>query len=135
VARSRCVCGPRVPDMPGLNLIVASADGSRLYAALETAMAAAALGEPVRLFMQGEAVALLRAPIGFAGDAARVAAGQPDLAQMIAEAAAMNVVLIACQSGMALASLRAGDMGSHIRAGGLVGFLAGVAPDDRLIVY
>ncbi|SKB64313.1 DsrE family protein [Sphingopyxis flava] len=121
--------------MPRLNLIVASADGSRLYAALETAMAAAALGQPVRLFMQGEAVALLCAPVEFAGDAARVAAGQPDLAQMIAEAAAMDVAMIACQSGMTLAGLTAGDLGSHIRAGGLVGFLAGVGPDDRLIAY
>lgn len=121
--------------MHGLSLVIASGDGARLYAAFETAMAAAALGARVRIFVQGEAVALLRAPVGFAGDAARRAAGQPDLAQMIAEAAAMNVVLIACQSGMALASLSAGDMGSHIRAGGLVGFLAGVAPDDRLIVY
>jgi len=122
-------------DMPGLNLIVAGADGSRLYAALETAMAAAALGQPARLFLQGEAVALLRAPVGFAGDAARVAAGQPDLAQMIAEAAAMDVAIIACQSGMALAGMTAEETGPQVRAGGLVGFLAGVGADDRLIVY
>ncbi len=121
--------------MPGLSLIVASADGSRLYAALETAMSAAALGQPARLFLQGEAVALLRAPVSFAGDAARVAAGQPDIAQMINEAAAMDVAIIACQSGMALAGMTVGEMGRHVRAGGLVGFLAGVGADDRLVVY
>lgn len=121
--------------MPGLNLIVASAEGSRLYAALETAMAAAALGQPARLFLQGEAVALLRTPVGFAGDAARVAAGQPDLAQMITEAAAMDVAIIACQSGLALAGMTAGEMLPHVRAGGLVGFLAGAGEDDRLLAY
>jgi predicted peroxiredoxin len=121
--------------MPGLNIIVADAAGSRFYAALETAMASAALGQPARLFLQGEAVALLRTPVGFAGDGARVAAGQPDLAQMIAEAAAMDVAIIACQSGLALAGMTAGEMASHVRAGGLVGFLAGVGESDRLVVY
>ncbi|SNS86288.1 DsrE family protein [Sphingopyxis indica] len=121
--------------MRGLSLIVASGDGARLYAALETAMAAAALGGRVRMFVQGEAVALLRAPAGFAGDAARRAAGQPDLAQMIEEAAAMEVELIACQSGLALAGLTAGDLVPGARMGGLVGFLAAMDDEERLVAY
>ncbi|WP_411342389.1 DsrE family protein [Sphingopyxis sp. J-6] len=121
--------------MPPLNIIVACAEGARLYAALETAMAAAALGAPTRLFLQGEAVALLRPPVGFAGDAARNAAGQPDLASMIEEAAAVDVGLFACQSGMALAGLTAPEMPPHVRAAGLVGFLAAVEASDRLVVY
>lgn len=124
-----------MPDMPALNIIVALADGGRFYAALETAMAASALGTRARIFLQGEAVALLRAPVGFAGDAARKAVGQPDLASMIDEAAAMRVELFACQSGMALADITAPDMPAHVRAAGLVGFLAGVGTDDRLITY
>src|SRR3546814_2731231 len=65
-----------MPDMQGLNIIVAVAEGRRLYAALEAGMAAAALGRPVRIFLQGEAAALLRDPVCFAGDEARRAAGQ-----------------------------------------------------------
>lgn len=122
-------------DMPALNIIVAAAEGPRLYAALEAAMAAAALGRDVRIFLQGEAVALLRAPVGFAGDAARRAAGQPDLAGMIAEAGAMEITLLACQSGMALVGIDATGLAPHVRAGGLVSFLADVGPEDRLIVY
>jgi len=118
-----------------LTIIVAAADGARLYAAIEAAMAAAALGHGARLFLQGEAAALLRLPIGFAGDAARRGAGLPDLAQMIEEAAAMDVELIACQSGLALTGLTADAMAPQARAGGLVGLFADIGPDDRLLVY
>ncbi|HRE36668.1 MAG TPA: hypothetical protein PK217_16500, partial [Sphingopyxis terrae] len=58
-------------DMQRLSIIVASCDGARFYAALETGIAAAALGRPARLFLQGEAAALLRTPVTFAGDGAR----------------------------------------------------------------
>ena len=121
--------------MPGLNIIVASADAGRLTAALETAMAASALGSPARLFLQGEAVALLREPVSAAGDAARRAAGLPDLAALLGEAASMEVAIFACQSGMALAGLIADAMAPEARAGGLVSFLQGVGDDDRLITY
>jgi len=121
--------------MPPLNIIVALAEGGRLYAALETAMAAAALGARARIFLQGEAAALLRPPIGFAGDAARLAAGQPDLAAMIEEAAITGVGLFACQSGMALAALTAPEMPPHVRTAGLVSFLADVEAGDRLLAY
>lgn len=121
--------------MPGLNIIVADADGQRLYAALETAMAAAALGRSARIFLQGEAVGLLREPVGFSGDAARNAVGQPDLAGMIGEAAAMEVGLFVCQSGMALVGLTANELMSQVTAAGLVSFMADIGPGDRLVVY
>lgn len=38
--------------MPGLNIIVAAAEGRRFCAALETAIAAVALGQRARLFLQ-----------------------------------------------------------------------------------
>lgn len=121
--------------MPGLNIIVAVADGRRFYAALETAMASAALGRRVRIFLQGEAAALLRDPVSHPGDAARRAAGQPDLAWMVEEAIAMEIGLFACQSGMALVGAAAADLVPHVRTGGLVSFLADADAADQLIVY
>lgn len=122
-------------DLPSLNIIVAVAEGRRLYAALEAGMAVAALGRPVRIFLQGEAAVLLRAPVSFSGDEARRAAGQPDLAWLVEEAIAMEIALFACQSGMALVGMAATEMVPHVRAAGLVSFMAAVEPDDRLIVY
>lgn len=124
-----------MPDMRGLSIIVAAADGERFYAALEVAMAAAALGQPARVFLQGTAAALLRAPIGHDGDAARRAAGQPDLAGLVAEAAAMDIALCVCQSGMALAGMTARELPPHVHAGGLLSFLAEAGPDDQLAIY
>jgi predicted peroxiredoxin len=121
--------------MPGLNLIVASADGERFYAALEAAAAAAALGRPARIFLQGPAAALLRTPVAFAGDAERRATGQPDLVSLIAEAMAMDVRLVVCQSGMALTGMTASELVPQVRTGGLVSFMAEIGDGDRLVVY
>ena len=121
--------------MPGLSIIVASADGQRFYAALEAAAATAALGRSARIFLQGEAAALLRTPVAFDGDAARRAAGQPDLVSLIAEAMAMGVRLIVCQSGMALARMTASDLVPQVRTGGLVSFLSEAGPNDQLLAY
>ena len=121
--------------MPGLSIIVASADGARFYAALETATAAAALGRPARIFLQGEAAVLLRTPVAFDGDAARRAAGQPDLASLVAEAMAMDVRLIVCQSGMALAGMTADELVSDVCVGGLLSFLAEMGSEDQLLTY
>ena len=124
-----------MPDMQSLNIIVAVAEGRRLYAALEAGMAAAALGRRVRIFLQGEAAALLRDPVSFAGDEARKAAGQPDLAWLVEEAVAMDIALFVCQSGMALVGMAATELVPHVRAAGLVSFMAEVGVEDRLIVY
>jgi predicted peroxiredoxin len=121
--------------MPQINLIVATADGRRFYAALEAAIAWAALGRSVRLFLQGEAVALLREPVGHAGDEARRAAGQPDLAWMLNEAMDMDVALFACQTGMTLANLSASDFHAAIRPIGLIGFLADCDPTGSTVSF
>lgn len=121
--------------MPGLSIILASADGERFYAALEMATAAAALGRSARIFLQGQAVAMLRTPVAFAGDAGRRASGQPDLVSLIAEAMAMDVRLIVCQSGMALVGMTASELVPQVRSGGLVSFMAAIGEADRLVVY
>ena len=121
--------------MPGLSIIIGSADGERFYAALETAAAAAALGRSARIFLQGPAAALLRTPVAFAGDAARRASGQPALVSLIAEAMAMDVRLIVCQSGMALIGMTASELAPQVRSGGLVSFMADIGEADRLVVY
>lgn len=121
--------------MSKLNIIVAVAEGRRLYAALETAMASAALGRTVRIFLQGEAAALLRDPVSFTGDDARRAAGQPELAWLVEEALAMEVGLYVCQSGMALVGVAATELVPHVKAAGLVSFMADIDAGDRLIVY
>jgi peroxiredoxin family protein len=87
------------------------------------------------LFLQGEAVSLLREPIAHTGDAARRAAGQPDLAWMIGEAMDMEVRLFACQTGMTLANLTAADFDAAIRPIGLIGFLADCDPTGMTISF
>ncbi len=121
--------------MPGLNIIVAAAEGRHFCAALETAIAAVALGQSARLFVQGDAAAMLRAPAGFADDGARRAVGLPGLGELIDEALASGVEIIVCQSGLALADLTADRIVGGIKAGGVVSFLAAIAAEDRLIVY
>ena len=121
--------------MPGLNIIVASADGKRFCGALETALVSAALGQQVRMFLQGDAVAMLRAPAGFAGDAALRRAGQPVLAERLEEAARAGIEIIACQSGMVLAGLTHDRIVPNVKAGGLVSFMAPIDATDRLLVY
>jgi predicted peroxiredoxin len=135
MARSARGQGPGVPHMPDVNIIIASADGRRLYSALEAAIAWAALGKSVRVFFQGESVALLRAPIAHAGDEARRAAGQPDLAWLINEAAEMGVTLIVCQTGLAVVGMAIADADALVQAGGLIGFLADVPPGTLPVVY
>lgn len=121
--------------LPVVNIIVATADGRRFYAALEAAMAWAALGRGVRIFLQGEAVLLLRDPIHYAGDDARKAAGQPGLAGMIEEAGAMDVTLAACQTGMAMVGMTAENIDARIKTTGLISFLADVEPSDKVVVF
>ncbi|MFN7031174.1 MAG: DsrE family protein [Sphingopyxis sp.] len=121
--------------MLGLSIIIASADGERFYAALETAAAAAALGRSARIFLQGPAAAMLRTPVAFGGDAARRAAGQPDLVSLIAEAMVMDVKLVVCQSGMALTGMTMSELAPQVRTGGLVSFMAEMGDADRLVVY
>lgn len=118
-----------------MNIIVAGADGRRFYAALEAAIGWVALGKSVRLFLQGEAAALLRAPIVHAGDGTRRDAGQPDLAWLVNEAGEMGVELHVCQSGLALAAMTLADADAIVRASGLIGFLADIRPGATVVTY
>jgi predicted peroxiredoxin len=121
--------------MSQVNIIVASGDPARLYAALEAAMAWAALGRQVQLFCQGEAVACLRRPIFHVGDRARQAAGQPDLAAMLVEARELRVELFVCQSGLALADMAMDELAVDAAAAGLIGFLSAIPPGSTIVSY
>jgi peroxiredoxin family protein len=68
-------------------------------------------------------------------DAARKAAGQPELAWMIEEVGAMEVELSACQTGMAMVGMTAPDIDASVKAIGLISFLSNIGPDDRVVVF
>ena len=119
--------------MRGLTLIVAGADPARFHAALSVAAASAAAGAPARLYLHGDAVALLTPPPISTDDGRYEAAGLPTLAQMLEEAFGLGVALICCQSGLALAGLAADTIDARIEVGGLVGLFATLG-DDRLVM-
>lgn len=120
-------------SMRPLALIVATPDPERLRGALALAAAQAALGGSASLFLQLDAVALLRAPICAPQDAAHRAAGLPDLATLMEEARAIGVRLIACQSGLALAGLSATDLPPGVETAGPVALIQGLSEDARLL--
>lgn len=121
--------------MSQVNIIVASGDSARLYAALEAAMAWTALGGSVEIFCQGEAVAALRRPLFHGGDRARVAAGQPDLATLLGEVRDAGAVLFVCQTGLALVGMTMEELAVDARAAGLVGYLAAIPPGALVVTY
>ena len=118
-----------------MNIIIASACPARLIAALELALATAALGRQPRLFLQAEAAGLIALPLTAPSDAARRSAGLPDLAAIWEEATAMAVPVIACQSGLALAGLTMADIPPEAQSGGLISFLTGAPADTPLLAY
>lgn len=119
--------------MRGLTIIVATADPARFHAALSLAAAQAALERPARLFLQAEAVALLRQPVAMPDDPRYNAAGIPRLGELLNEAMALGVTIIACQTGLALAGMEARDLPDGIETGGLIELLT-QTEDDRLII-
>lgn len=119
--------------MRALALIVATADAERLRGALTLAAAQAALGEEATLFLQLDAVALLRPPVAAPRDAAHSACGLPELAALMDEARALGVRLIACQSGLALAGMTAADLPAGIEAGGPLDLLRHTDDHARLL--
>lgn len=115
--------------MRGLTILVATADPARFHAALSLAAAQAALGGNARIYLHGEAVALLRES---AESEAASAAGVPTLSQLRVEAAALGVRIIACQTGLTIAELDFQDAGEGVEAGGLLTLLAELG-EDRLL--
>lgn len=119
--------------MRGLTIIVATADPARLHAALSVAAAHAALDRPTRMFLQGEAVVLLRSPIRWAEDERYSASGLPTLGELLAEAAAIGVRITACQSGLALALMELNDLPPGIDTGGILELLTRHGADQLLM--
>jgi len=118
----------------GLNIIVLSDDAERFRGALTIAIADNALGRSARIFLQLDAVRLLAPPpIKAAQDDAHNANGLPSLSVLLDEALECGVIIIACQSGLALAGLCASDIDPRIEAGGPISFLKSVESDDRLL--
>jgi predicted peroxiredoxin len=121
--------------MSQVNIIVAAQDSARIYAALEAAMAWSALGRTVEIFFQGEAVAGLRRPVIHPADHARQAAGQPDLAALLAEVRGAGAAIFVCQSGLALAGLTMDALAVEAKAAGLVGYLSAIPASATLVTY
>ena len=119
--------------MRGLTIVVADAAPERFRTALSLATATAALGGRARLFLQGEAVDLLRPPIAGPADAAHVAAGLPTLAVCYRDALDLGVRFIACQSGLALTGACPTDHDPATDYAGMVSIMADLG-DDRLVV-
>lgn len=111
--------------MPGLTIIVAGADPCRFEAALELAAANAALGHRTRLFLQSNAVSLLR----------RAAPRKGEMVPfpLLGEALALGASITLCQSGLALAGMTAEQLPDGIETGGLVGLLATRGEDQLLM--
>ena len=119
-------------DMPGLTIIVAGTDPERFHSALSLAAANAAMGRRSRIFLQGAAASLL-AETQIPGDEARSRHGVPTLCELIEETLAMGGELIVCQSGLALAGLRADQLPRGAVTGGLVELLATRGEDQLLM--
>jgi len=117
-----------------LTIIVTTNDVERLRGALMLASAQAAMGGGARLFLQLDAVALLRQPIEAPRDAAHISAGLATLASLLDEALAIGVAVIACQSGLALHGLTASDLPHGVDVGGPIGVLADLTDEDRLLI-
>lgn len=120
--------------MRRLTIIVSGTDPARFRAGLEAAAAWAALDRPARLFLQGEAVRVLRQPVEAPADAEHRASGLPTLAELLEEAQALGVSLIACQTGGGLAGVTINDLDEGVEAGGLVSLLADAAEDQLVII-
>jgi len=109
-------------------------DAERLRGALVLASAQAALGGAVALFLQLDAVALLRTPIAAPQDDAHRAAGLPDLATLLAEAQALGVTISACQTGLALRGMSADALPPGVDVGGPLGFMQATSDEARLLI-
>lgn len=119
--------------VPGLNIIVLTEDAERFRGALMLALTHKAAGGEARLFLQLDAARLLATRLAAPQDASHRAAGLPDLADLLDDALDNGVALIACQTGLALAALPADTLDLRVETGGLLSFLSGVAPTDRLL--
>ncbi|WP_313808314.1 DsrE family protein [Sphingobium sp.] len=119
--------------MRELRILVATAEAERLRGVLVMAAAQVALGGQATVFLQLDAVGLLRPPIEAPRDGAHQAAGLPSLAMVIDEALGSGVAILACQSGLALCGMSAEDLPAGVEVGGPIGFLQQTDDDARLL--
>ncbi|WP_022684402.1 DsrE family protein [Sphingobium bisphenolivorans] len=119
--------------MRELRIVVTTAEAERFRGALVLAAAQVALGGRAAIFLQLDAVSLLRTPVAAPEDEAHRAAGLPSLAMLIEEAAELGVAIIACQSGLALCGLRAAALPAGAEVGGPLGFLQATDDEARLL--
>lgn len=117
-----------------MRIIATTAEAERLRGALVLAAAQAALGGEASLFLQLDAVALLRPPVTAPRDEAHQAAGLPSIATLIEDALALGVTISVCQSGMALAGLSPDMLPAGMDMSGPVAFLQQTGADARLLV-
>jgi len=118
--------------MRGLTIVVASADEARLRSAAGLALSYQALGGRVTLFLDTDAVASIAPPIAGAQDARFAAGGMPTLADLVEEVLAVEIKVMLCQAGMAMAGLDADTLDPRLSYGGMIGLLADLG-DDRLV--
>jgi predicted peroxiredoxin len=119
--------------MRGLTIVVADMSSERFRTALVMAAAHAALGGKARLFLQGEAVSILRAPIAGTEDETHEAAGLPTLGELIDDTLALGVTMTGCQSGQALFDATADEFHPALAWAGMTTVLAELG-EDRLVV-
>ncbi|WP_176597660.1 MULTISPECIES: DsrE family protein [Sphingobium] len=119
--------------MRELRIVVATAEAERLRGAMTIAAAQAALGGAATVFLQLDAVGLLRTPIQAPRDAAHRAAGLPSLEMLVEEALGLGVVILACQSGLALCGMTVESLPAGVEIGGPVGFLQQMGDETRLL--
>ncbi|MGE4322222.1 MAG: peroxiredoxin [Sphingobium sp.] len=120
--------------MRELRIVIPTADAERFRGALALAAAQAALGGAATIFLHLDAVALLHAPVAAPRDAAHQMAGLPMLATLIGEALALDVALVACQSGLALCGMTVADLPQGVTVGGPVAFLRDTDDAARLVI-
>ena len=121
-----------MPRMRGLTIIVADVSSERFRTALDMAVSQAALGGTARIFLNGEAVSIVRQPIVGWEDEAYEDAGLPTLPQLYAEALDQGVAVMICQSGMQMTGAEPRDYDARVEYGGMVSLLQGLG-DDRLV--
>ena len=119
--------------MRELRIVVTTADAERLRGALVLASAQAAVGGAASIFLQLDAVALLRQPIAAPMDEAHAASGLPTLGALIGEAVALGVHISVCQSGLVLSEITAAMLPPGVATSGPVSFLQETRDEDRLL--
>jgi predicted peroxiredoxin len=118
--------------MRGLTIVVADISSERFRSSLNMALAQAALGGSARIFLDGEAVSIIREPIAGWEDDAYEEAGLPTLPKLYAEALDAGVRIILCQSGLAMTGAEPRDYDARVEFGGMVSLMAELG-EDRLV--